>query len=395
MKPNKQRLVGPLATFLCTVAALARLAVARPDAVQASFTIELSNEEYSLLHAAIFSGVKHYGGDASFAMRLARQGESLSWALTIENLLLIDAMRLWTAEKSVELLKIVNLEAMTDTERSAVKTMQSLNIKIAQSLANPIWPTMTVTDVCEQDGPDYFVGHGPRRHRLVGPRAQAAQAVVGNDVIVNGTAQPDRTLVVNWLRPVRQETLEVVVTSHCVHGLALLRAVYAAMQASSEGPPEVHVVPRYLFFRTTSDQSSQQQPGQPVPPTWTSIHGQAEVDENLLQMVIRDLFPENFKQYFLSRAENADTAWVEAAKRAGLSDSDVQHVIQKIASERDSMIEAEFEYVSNTLQTTDGSPTIFWESQRIDHIAQVPAFRRLEVGSSKCESKQTGAPTQP
>ena len=60
-------------------------------------------------------------------------------------------------------------------------------------------------------------------------------------------------------------------------------------------------------------------------PEFTSLHGETELIENLRQMVIAELYPDQFFDYLLCRADHLKEAWTLCAKKAGLD-------VQKIAS---------------------------------------------------------------
>ena len=64
---------------------------------------------------------------------------------------------------------------------------------------------------------------------------------------------------------------------------------------------------------------------------FTSLHGAAEVFEDLRQMVIAELYPDKFFDYLLCRASHLQGAWVKCARELGL---DVNRITREIETER-------------------------------------------------------------
>lgn len=64
-------------------------------------------------------------------------------------------------------------------------------------------------------------------------------------------------------------------------------------------------------------------------PEFTSLHGETELIENLRQMVIAELYPDQFFDYLLCRADHLKEAWTLCAEKVGLD-------VTKIASMVDS-----------------------------------------------------------
>ena len=64
---------------------------------------------------------------------------------------------------------------------------------------------------------------------------------------------------------------------------------------------------------------------------FTSLHGAAEVFEDLRQMVIAELYPDKFFDYLLCRASHLQGAWVKCARELGL---DVDKITREIETER-------------------------------------------------------------
>ena len=64
---------------------------------------------------------------------------------------------------------------------------------------------------------------------------------------------------------------------------------------------------------------------------FTSLHGDAEVIENLRQIAVSQLYPDQFFDYLLCRAKHLESAWTQCAEKVGL---DIDRVNQEMVSER-------------------------------------------------------------
>lgn len=64
---------------------------------------------------------------------------------------------------------------------------------------------------------------------------------------------------------------------------------------------------------------------------FTSLHGEVEVIENLRQIAVSQLYPDQFFDFLLCRAKHLESAWTECAEKVGL---DIGKVNQEMESER-------------------------------------------------------------
>ena len=64
---------------------------------------------------------------------------------------------------------------------------------------------------------------------------------------------------------------------------------------------------------------------------FTSLHGEVEVIENLRQIAISQLYPDQFFDYLLCRAEHLESAWTQCAEKVEL---DINRVNQAVESEQ-------------------------------------------------------------
>lgn len=64
---------------------------------------------------------------------------------------------------------------------------------------------------------------------------------------------------------------------------------------------------------------------------FTSLHGEVEVIENLRQIAISQLYPDQFFDYLLCRAKHLESAWIQCAEKTGV---DIDSIKQAIDSEQ-------------------------------------------------------------
>ena len=64
---------------------------------------------------------------------------------------------------------------------------------------------------------------------------------------------------------------------------------------------------------------------------FTSLHGEVEVIENLRQIAVSQLYPDQFFDFLLCRAKHLESAWTRCAEKVGL---DIDRVNQEMESER-------------------------------------------------------------
>ena len=87
---------------------------------------------------------------------------------------------------------------------------------------------------------------------------------------------------------------------------------------------------------------------------YTSLHGEAEVIENLRQIAISQLYPDQFFDYLLCRAKHLKSAWTRCAEKVRL---DIEKVNQEIESERTKAL-FEVDIQRSTALGIKSSPTL-------------------------------------
>ena len=347
------------------------------------YELTLSADEFSVLHSAALSGVNKYGGDADFRVRITRVGDDPVWLVTVTDPRLIEIWGYWMAEKTAELVGAVDIDHLDDGARRAFHVVQLTNAKLAQAKANPIWdPTTAVGRVSEKDGATY-IETKERKYKITGEKLKDIAALTGQPVIARGLNKAVGYLEVTSFAPRQENTLEVCVMSLCPFGQKALTSVVgylrnAASSAVGNGDPPPQLAVRYIFYKKTKDAKA----------VYSSMHGEKEIHENLVQMVIRDEYPASYHEYLLKRAAAGNNEdWKKLANDAALAPADLDHIENVITQRRDDLIEREFEYVAGILGVYDSSPTYVWEGQPVADVRKVPGFFDLDFSAERCAEK--------
>ncbi len=160
--------------------------------------------------------------------------------------------------------------------------------------------------------------------------------------------------------------LDVFVMSYCPFAQAAeagLLNYLNAMPAGQSFEIEIH----YIFYKTIQDGTI----------VYTCLHGEKEVQENLVQMMIRDLAPEYFHLYLLARI-GSRAPWQELAAGVGLTQAEIEHIQTAIELLRDELIEREYAVTTQTYKIYDGSPAYVWNGERIKNLTDIGVFKDLQ-----------------
>jgi hypothetical protein len=165
----------------------------------------------------------------------------------------------------------------------------------------------------------------------------------------------------------RTNTLELFVMSQCPFAQRAETKLYGFRDSPNvTQKPKLEV--RYIFYK-------QQKDGKGV---YTSLHGEEEVTENLVQMVLRDRYAALFEPYVRQRATSGNLPWRKLLEQAGSSKLLLDEIEAAITSERDALIQAEYNYVTGQYGITDGSPSYVWESERVMDLTKIERFKALK-----------------
>ncbi|MCL2887871.1 MAG: hypothetical protein FWF35_00955 [Elusimicrobia bacterium] len=159
-------------------------------------------------------------------------------------------------------------------------------------------------------------------------------------------------------KPVQKNQLDLFVMSHCPFGVMAENKIIEAKN-KNKFPKDVTVNVHFIVSDTGNG-------------TFQSLHGQAEVDEDIIQAVIQNKFPAKFWKYLEERNKDLNVSWETAAKKAGIDTAVVKSNKQLGISilQKDAVYGSQF--------GVNASPTIVWQGQSVMDFgslaANVPGF---------------------
>lgn len=341
-----------------------------PQPPRFQFTVTL--HEFSVLNSSALSAVSRYGGEVDFDVNMVRnpQGEVV-WNVTVDNPRLIKAWSRWVADKSIELIQSLDTDSLSREGKQALRTIQTLSVKLEQADAQPIWDTVRVAGQWQDSAQELYLKTVHHSYRLTGAAAPAMMESKNRDVVVTGFVKVAGEIEVVGTIPRKLNTLELFTMSQCPYGQAALARILEAI-ASDSGQVRPRLDVRFIFYR---DESTGQ---------FSSLHGESEIQENLVQIVLRDRFPTSFPAYLSTRLGDAKVPWDSLVRQSGLTERQVSDIDRILKSDRQKLIQSEYEYVAGACRVHDGSPAYFWESVRVTDPGQIAALGHLLDTTESC-----------
>ena len=380
-----------------TAAILSSLALAHPPASTAPrspldpatprYILDLSLEEFSVLHSAADHGVRSYGGHAEFKIDIFPGTQGPVWQIIIDEPKLLPVWSQWMAEKTTQLVSLVDIDKATEAEKSAYRITRAVNEKLKAAADKPDFVPVRLdgTGIKLPDGMLGFrVAPGGETLRIVGKSLDGAPAAIaaaaGKPMIVEGVIKKVGEIELSAAFESKPGSLEVFVLSQCPYGKSAEKAIIerlrerAAAQTktggSAEAVPQVDF--RYIFIPI--DKSN--------PPAFTALHGESEVVENLVQMVIRDQFDRAFFDYLLKRA-GSDAPWEEVAASVGLDEVAIATIEANITQRRTELATAEYAYM-RARNVPLASPTYLLDGRIVKDVQAVPLLKGINLQPGQC-----------
>ena len=340
------------------------------------YELKLNLNEFSVLNSSIMGGLQKYGGGADFCLRMTKEAEEIVWTVTITDPKLIEVLTYWAAEKSAELVNSLNVDSLDAQSKLALNTVKSLNQKIAYAKDNPVWDAVRLSGLVVQDSGSLFIESNQGRFQVTSKYLTELSKRIGKRVIAIGFIKTKGQIEMTAFLEKKENTLELFVMSYCPFARMAESSLLHFLDTYS-GKPKPSLELHYIFYKKSDG-------GKMV---FTSMHGEEEIKENLVQMVIRDKHPLFYHDYLLRRIANNDASWDTLAREIGMKREDMKSIEQTIEAERNTLIQQEYDYVTGTYGIYDGSPNYVWESERVANIREVEAFKDLTFSLDKCSDK--------
>lgn len=338
--------------------------------VRPHHTLRLTLNEFSILNVSEMDGLMKYGGSGDFQLRMAKEGNEVIWIVTIDNPRLAELLPVFVAEKTVKLLQSLDVQNISPDQKIALEAVKSLTQKLEFAQKNPSWDSIRLAGSVEKTEKGLFLKTEDETVQLTGSQLGAIGQQAGKSIIAEGMVKLPGELEVSRYIEKRENTLEIFVMSLCPFGKAATSSLVEHLAQTQFSPvPSLEI--HYLFYKQEKDGKA----------TFTSLHGEEEILENLVQIVIRDSFPEFYIAYLLHRAEDGKSSWTEVVRKVGGSEADAQNIANRIKGERDVLIRKEYDYAASRYGITDKSPSFVWEGEPVSNLRKIPAFRNFDLAS--------------
>lgn len=358
-----------LCTVICTAQSFAAENVFNSQPPRHLLTLDA--DEYSLFNQAAAAGLDKYGGAIEFDLKMAKIADENRWMVTIHNGKLLRVLKFWIGEKSIDLLSSVpDMGNLDKKHQMSLEAVTSLATKIDTAQEQPIWDEVTLSGLVTEENGNWFIKGKQGNYQIAGEHLENLKHLKDKAIVAQGIVKKKDRFEVTRFTLKKENTLELFVMSQCPFGQMAESSVIPFWENLPEDQrPELEI--HYIFYRREDG--------------FTSLHGEPEVMENLIQIVIRDNYPEIYHPYLLKRIDDKTGNWQELAKQTGMENEAIQAIEQKITAKRETLIQTEYNYVMGTHQIFDGSPTYLWESERIDDIRQIEIFQELTFSTQeKC-----------
>ncbi|MCP4701443.1 MAG: hypothetical protein GY862_31995 [Gammaproteobacteria bacterium] len=279
-------------------------------------------------------------------------------------------LKYWISEKTLEVVKAINPDNLSSNDKTTLKVIKSLADKTDAARNNPVRDEIKISGMILEENSKLFIKDTGFQYLVTGKYTNAIKEMKGKQVIMLGVVKVKNQIEATRVLVKKENTLELFAMSHCSFAQKAETSLINFIDAlPDEQKPDINI--RYIFYFKNN--------------RFSSMHGEPEVMENLVQMVIRDDFQEYFHPYLFKRSEDEKTPWRELAEDIGISDETVQRIEDKIATQGKKLIQTEYNYTVRTYGITDGSPTYVWESEIIPDIQKIEIFKDLTFSTEeKC-----------
>lgn len=339
-----------------------------------SYVLRLSLNEFSILSASEVDGLRKYGGTAEFKVQMSVEGTNVVWTIATESARQIEIWGIYIGEKAVDFMREIGSRNIDGNGRIAMRTIASLGQKLDYARSHPEWKQIKLSGFVKLEGTNVVIQTTEGEVTLAGTNVSVARNWIGRSVIAEGVAK-----LPGYFEPVglierRTNTVELFVMSFCPYAQRAEAKLLGMLDSTNlvEKPKlEIH----YIFYKQRKD-------GRDV---YTSLHGDSEINEDLVQIILRDNFPEKFDSYVLKRAMSGSGSWQILLAELGFSGKQIDEIESRIKSEHDRLIQIEYNYVNGKYGITDGSPSYFWEGERVFDLSKVAIFKGLDgSGGDAC-----------
>lgn len=330
-----------------------------------------------MLHSAAADGVRTYGGHADFKVGIFQSGRGPVWQVTINDPRLLPVWTQWMAEKTTQLVAVTDIDQLDEPTKLAYRVSRSVNLKLKEAAGKPVYDSLRLTGVVRVSASGEArleVAGQPATLKITGAPASTLAGFAGRTMVVEGVVKTLGEFEATTAFEKKDDTLEVFVISQCAYGKAAEAAIINRLRSLGSSAASPRVEFRYLFIPFAPDAGARAG-------TFTCLHGDGEADENVIQMIIRDQFPDRFFDYLMKRT-TSEAPWREVAASVGFDQVAIEAVERAMVDKRDLMA-AEYAY-AQARNVPPVSPTYLWEGRVLKDLDQLPAFKGIKLQAGSC-----------
>jgi len=330
------------------------------------YLIEIKSEEYPIFSQAVFNGIYTYNSKIEYNVKLNKSTNGLTCILAINDISSLNAIKYYLSEYTMQLIPN-DISKIDNGIKWKISTAKLITQKINSALENPLKYEFYTKGYIEEIDNNYFVSNLKDGYILIQNDEEVSISnYLNQEVVVSCLLNADGSLNVSHIYPVMENTVEIYIMSLCSYGQKAVSSLIHYLDDNEGLKTELKV--RYIFSKSDD--------------TFTSLHGELEVIENLVQICIRDEYPKLFNEYFLERYDNKSDSWEIIAKNIGFSNSQIREISAKINNSRYVLIDKEY----NQNRKFNSSPTFLWEGEQIKDIRKLDGFKGINFNeTSSCE----------
>lgn len=334
------------------------------------YTMLLNHAEYQLLTGSIIDGISKYKGNIELATNVKYNNGEISWELSSPDKLVFDVINLYLAQKSVDILKSVDIGKASASEKNTIASLRSLAIKLDDAIKNPILKLTQISGILTKDSLHFYVQTTDDKRKIIKstPNHIRLDSLVTKHVYIEGYVKENDIIDAVKIAILKKNTLELFVMSHCPYGIEAIKYITeSAAFKQSKFNFEIH----YLFTSSNA--------------TFTSLHGEPEIIENLVQITIRDKFPTYFNDYLELRIKSPDEPWEILINNLGGDKELLKQIKNRITLKRDIIARSEYDYMLSNYNIIYTSPTYIWENKIVYGLIEIPWFENAsDTETGKC-----------
>lgn len=342
------------------------------------FELTLSYAEFTLLHDLARSAPGADTGRDELRVRLSNGPGGMAWIVSPEGSGLAERLEIAAAERIVALVDALDFtRGWSDSTRAGLAVAQALHSKIKHARTHLLGERVNLSGALRGDASGWKLEAGSGLYPLeVGALRSAPEDLAGHQVVVDAETQDGNQLKVLSMVERRLNTLDLFVMSLCgIAQRAELDVIGRMMSPREEVAPVLQI--HYIFYRGKPGSGG----------GFTALHGEAEMRENVIQMILRDDYPASYWPYLRLRAARAGP-WEELAREAGLAAADVMEIARIAPEQREARVRKEFEAVALDWGVLDGSPALRWEGAPVRQLSEIPFFGGAGAAAGSCSSAE-------